>query len=209
MRGTRVALAVAAAALLIPSSAMAVAPTGTGNLEYNGNDQSSLVATATVTGGSADYFEVWLNQQSGPPSNIQFQSARVPGIDGSCEGGVQQGRAFVTCTPLSPLATAGTVLTTTFTLPANYAANGGAQIFLGSGGDFLTIPVTGPTNVADEPEDESCDELKEKIKRLKEKIDKAEGEEKRELRKKLKKLRKKLKKKCGPTPPPPGAPGTG
>jgi hypothetical protein len=210
MRGTRVALAVTAAALLVPVSALAVPPTGTGSLEYNSTDQSSLVAKATVTSGTVDYFEVWLNQQSGPPSNIQFESARAPGITGNCTGGVQQDRGYATCSQLSPPATPGTVLTMAFKLPENYVPNGGAQIFLGSAGEFLTIPVSGPDVVATPPEagEESCEELKEKIKRLKEKISKEEDVSKRiKLRRHLKRLKEKLKKCKGE--PPPGAPGTG
>jgi hypothetical protein len=153
MRGTRIALAVMAVALLGPASATAAPPTFTATLEY-GSTQNELVATGTVTAGTVQYFEFWMSQPSGTPTNIQFES-NPPGIDGSCEGGVQQGRAFVTCFPLTPNAMPGTEMTIRANLPESYPENGGAQATMiappGGPSNTTSVPVSGPINVAEPP----------------------------------------------------------
>ena len=140
------ALAVAAFSMLVPAAATAVPPTFDGTLAY-GPNESSLVATGTITSGSSQYFEVWLSQQTGTPTDVQFES-NPAGIDGSCSAGVQAGRGFVQCTPLAPVATTGTTLTTRFNLPAAYPANGGAQMTMiappGGVANTATINLEGP-----------------------------------------------------------------
>jgi Ca2+-binding RTX toxin-like protein len=143
---------IVAAALFIPASATAAPPTFTATLEY-GPNESSLVGSATITNGSAEYFEFWLDQPSGMPTGIQFQS-NPPGINGNCLGGVQEGRAFVACL-LDPVAPAGTTLTMSFTLPEPYPVNGGAQATMiappGGFANTTTIPVSGPNALSSEP----------------------------------------------------------
>jgi hypothetical protein len=208
MRGTRVGLSVALAALLAPASAIAVPPTFTGTLEY-GPDRSSLVASATITEGSAQYFEVWLNQPSGAPAvrtptEIQFES-NPPGIDGSCAGGIQEGRDFVACTPLTPNATAGQTVTARFRVATPYVVNGGAAFTMiappGGFANTTTVQIPGPSEASD-----PCEELEKRVKEAQEALDKADTDrEKKKAEKKLKKLKRKLRK-CK-HPKPPGAPG--
>jgi hypothetical protein len=199
MRGPRrfgVTLVVAVGALLAPAAAIAAPPTFTPLLEYGSSGQSSLVGSATVTGGSdIYYFEVWMNQPSGMPTNIQFESNT--GADGGCAGGIRNGRGYVQCAPISPNAATGATVTTRFSLPAAYPANGGAQVTMISHGGYpntTTVNVAGPSGIAG-PGGDPCADLQEKVQKAKEKVDEADTRrEKRKAKKKLNKAKKKLKK---------------
>jgi hypothetical protein len=151
-----------------------------------------------VTGGSdIYYFEVWMNQPSGMPTNIQFESNT--GADGGCAGGIQNGRGYVQCAPIDPNATAGATVAARFSLPAAYPANGGAQVTMishpGGPANTTTVNVAGPSGVVGPPPGgDPCAELRDKVKKAKEKLDEADTRhEKRRAKKQLKKAKKKLK----------------
>jgi hypothetical protein len=154
MRGTRVAPAAAFAALLAPASAGAAPPVITAHpLSYGSSGTSSIVSSVTLNEGVAEYFEIWLNQQTGQPTNVQFES-NPPGINGNCSGGVQQGRAFMACMP-TPNATPGTTMTVTGTLPETVQENSGGLVTVisppGGPANTTSVPVSGPINVAEPP----------------------------------------------------------
>ena len=196
LRALTATLVIAGASMLVPVTASAAPPTFTPLLEYGSGGETSLVASATITEGSAQYFEVWLSQQTGMPTDVQFES-NPAGIDGSCSAGVQSGRGFVQCTPLTPVANAGTTLTTRFNLPAAYLANGGAEVTMiappGGFANTATVTVAGPNPIAGQPPgDDPCAKLREKVDKLKEKVDKHPSSGR--LHDRLKKAKKKLKK---------------